>query len=75
MKKIEIVDKSFPEHVVRDYVETGGVACPFCGDEDRMGVRNANEYIETQLWMYWHCANCGGKWREVWQMKTIEPED
>ena len=63
----------FSEQQEKDYVDCGGVFCPFCNAEsvewwDAMTTGENGSASQEML-----CLKCGKTWKEIYQMTGIRP--
>lgn len=55
---------------IRNYIKSGGIGCPYCGDADNTEGRNM-DYDEGAYRQTMHCANCGREWINVYPLKRV----
>ena len=57
--------------MIKDYVNAGGVKCPYCGSNyiGSTSPLEANDGIVTQLVT---CPDCGELWTDIYKLNTIK---
>jgi len=54
-----------------NYVQQGGVRCPYCGSGDIEGSRV--EIDAGTAWQEVSCSHCESRWQDVYELVSITP--
>ena len=64
--------KQLTEEMKKDYVESDGTICPFCGSYDLYGGdRNTEFGVHTQNIT---CLSCHKEWTDVYKLVSVEQD-
>ena len=58
------------EKDLKEYVERGGIRCPFCSSDQIEG--GSFDYEGAQVWQKISCLSCGEEWTDVYELRRAE---
>lgn len=63
--------KDFDEKQKKEYIESGGNACPKCGKCSLTGL-GMWEADGTEAWRKWECDDCGEQGTDIYKLTNVE---
>lgn len=69
-----MIQADFIPEKVKEYIDGGGSACPYCGTSGDM-METADDYEYIYIYRRWICQSCGKKWTEEYTLTNVYPSE